>query len=116
MGDVVLTELLKERGLLPKNEGAPKAYCLIEDEELRADSLELIQDLRQHRFAVEYSLTPLKSDKQFKRAIELGAAYTIKLERIPDGDLQLRFKNLKTREEKLVPPSEAATHLRSTAE
>src|SRR4029077_19399442 len=30
MGDVVLTELLKERGLLPKNEGAPKAYCLIE--------------------------------------------------------------------------------------
>ena len=116
MGDVVLTELLKERGLLPKNEGAPKAYCLIEDEELRADSLELIQDLRQNRFAVEYSLTPLKSDKQFKRALELGAAYTIKLERDADGDIQLRFKNLKTREEKLVPPSEAATHLRSTAE
>jgi len=116
MGDVVLTELLKERGLLPKNEAAPKAYCLIEDEELRADSLELIQDLRQHRFAVEYSLTPLKSDKQFKRALELNAAYTIKLERSKDGDIQLRFKNLKTREEQLVNPDEAATHLRSTSE
>src|SRR6185436_14154889 len=116
MGDVVLTELLKERGLLPKSESGPKAYCLIEDESLREASLELIQDFRQQRFAIEYSLTPLKSDKQFKRAVELGAAYTIKLERDAAGEIQLRFKNLKTREEKLVDPSEAATHLRSSAE
>jgi histidyl-tRNA synthetase len=116
MGDVVLTELLKERGLLPKIEAGPKAFCLIEDESLREASLQLIQDLRQNRFAVDYSLTPAKSDKQFKRAVELNAAYTIKLERGEDGDLRLRFKNLKTREEKLVEPSEAATHLRSGAE
>jgi histidyl-tRNA synthetase len=116
MGDVVLTELLKERGLLPKNETSPKAYCLIEDESLREDSLELIQHLRQSRFAIEYSLTPAKSDKQFKRAVELNATYTIKLERDAAGEVQLRFKNLKTREEKLVDPAEAATHLRSTAE
>jgi histidyl-tRNA synthetase len=116
MGDVVLTELLKERGLLPKIEAGPKAFCLIEDETLREASLELIQDLRHNRFAVEYSLTPTKSDKQFKRAIELNAAYTIKLERDAAGEIQLRFKNLKTREEQLVTPSEAATHLRSGAE
>jgi len=112
MGDVVLTELLKERGLLPKSEAAPKAFCLIEDETLREASLELIQSLREHRFAIEYSLTPAKSDKQFKRAMELGAAYTIKLERAANEDLQLRFKNLKTREEKILNPAEAATHLR----
>src|SRR3954471_24434823 len=58
MGDVVLTELLKERGLLPKIESAVKAYCLIEDETLREASLQLIQDLRHNRFAIEYSLTP----------------------------------------------------------
>lgn len=116
MGDVVLTELLKERGLLPKNESAPKAFCLIEDETLREPSLALIQDLRQNRFAIEYSLTPQKSDKQFKRAIELNAAYTIKLERDAAGEIQLRFKNLKTREEQVVNPAEAASHLRSTAE
>ena len=113
MGDVVLTELLKERGLIPKNESQTKAFCLIEDETLREPSLELIQNLREHRFAVEYSLTPAKSDKQFKRAMELNAAYTIKLERDDNGDLQLRFKNLKTREEKLVLPGEAAAHLRA---
>jgi histidyl-tRNA synthetase len=116
MGDVVLTELLRERGLLPKNEAGPKAFCLIEDETLREASLKLIHDFRQMRFAIEYSLTPQKSDKQFKRALELGAAYTIKLERDAAGEVQLRFKNLKTREEKLVDPSEAATHLRSSAE
>jgi histidyl-tRNA synthetase len=115
MGDVVLTELLKERGVLPKNEAAPKAFCLIEDESLREPSLALIHDLRQNRFAIEYSLTPQKSDKQFKRAIELNATYTIKLERDAVGEIQLRFKNLKTREEKLLTPAEAATHLRSTA-
>jgi histidyl-tRNA synthetase len=116
MGDVVLTELLKARGLLPKTEAGPKAYCLIEDESLREASLNLIQHLRRERFAIEYSLTPAKSDKQFKRAIELNAAYTIKLERDAAGEVQLRFKNLKTREEKLLTPAEAATHLRSTAE
>jgi histidyl-tRNA synthetase len=116
MGDVVLTELLKERGLLPKIEAGPKAYCLIEDETLREASMQLIQALRQSRFAIEYSLTPQKSDKQFKRALELNAAYTVKLERDGAGEVQLRFKNLKTREEKVLPPEEAASHLRSTAE
>jgi len=33
----------------------------------------LIQNLRENRFAVDYSLTPAKSDKQFQRAMELGA-------------------------------------------
>jgi histidyl-tRNA synthetase len=113
MGDVVLTELLKARGLLPKVASATKAFCLIEDESLRAASLGLVQELRQQRFAVEYSLTPAKSDKQFKRALELNAAYTIKLERNEAGDVLLRFKNLKTREEQVVPPEEAATHLRT---
>jgi histidyl-tRNA synthetase len=115
MGDVVLTELLKERGLLPKPESATKAFCLIEDETLRAASLGLVQELREQRFAIEYSLTPAKSDKQFKRALELNAGYTIKLERDGDGELLLRFKNLKTREEQLVPPSEAGNHLRTDA-
>jgi histidyl-tRNA synthetase len=112
MGDVVLTELLKERGLLPKTESAVKAYCLIEDETLRAASLALIQDLRHQRFAVEYSLTPLKSDKQFKRALELRAAYTIKLERADSGDVQIRLKNLTTREERVLrEPGEASSAL-----
>jgi histidyl-tRNA synthetase len=72
MGDVVLLEILKSRGLLPKFDATTDVFVLIEDETLRAPSLKLIQDLRAAGFAVEYPLTPAKPDKQFKRAQELA--------------------------------------------
>ena len=43
---------------------------------------------------VEYSLTPTKPDKQFKRAQELNAKHTMKVE----ADA-VRVRNLQTREE-----------------
>lgn len=106
MGDVVLLELLKARGLLPKFDARLDAFCLIEDETLRGESLDLIQHLREAGYAIEYSLTTAKSDKQFKRAIELNTAYTIRLEKNENGAMVARLKNLKTREEKIVNPDE----------
>jgi histidyl-tRNA synthetase len=61
---------------------------------------------------VDYSLTPAKSDKQFKRAQELKARHTIKLERNPAGELLARIKDLKTRQETVIPAAEAAGRLR----
>jgi histidyl-tRNA synthetase len=113
MGDVVLLELLKARQLLPKFEADLDVFCLIEDEALRADSLRLIQDLRAAGCAVDYSFTPAKPDKQFKRALENNAVNTVRLERGPTGELLVRLKNLLTREEKTVSPLEAATLLRT---
>jgi histidyl-tRNA synthetase len=106
MGDVVLLELLKARGLLPKFDAGIDAFCLIEDEELRPASLQLIHDLRGQGYAIEYSFTPAKSDKQFKRAMELNAAHTVKLERDENGELRAKLKNLRTREEKTVGVAE----------
>src|SRR5579859_3362783 len=85
LGDVVLLELLKARGLLPRFDGALDAFCLVEDESIRGESLKLIHDLRDAGCAMEYSLTPAKPDKQFKRAQEIGAKYTVKLERDASG-------------------------------
>jgi histidyl-tRNA synthetase len=102
MGDVVLLELLKSRGLLPKFDGGIDIFCLIEDEALRRDSLKLIHDLRSNGVSVEYSLTKAKSDKQFKRAQELKAARTVRLERSPTGELTAKLKDPKTREERLL--------------
>jgi histidyl-tRNA synthetase len=112
MGDVVLVELLKARGLLAKFDAALDVFCLIEDESLRAESLKLIQDLRSAGFAVDYSLTPAKSDKQFKRAQELKALHTIKLERGAGGGVAVKIKNLKTREEKVTERANAANVIR----
>jgi histidyl-tRNA synthetase len=111
MGDVVLLELLKARGLLPKFDSNVAVFVLIEDESLRSASLDLIQKLRDAGHAVEYALTPAKSDKQFKRALELKARYTARIEADPTGALVAKVKNLSTREEKAVPPSAVAAAL-----
>jgi histidyl-tRNA synthetase len=112
MGDVVLLELLKARALLPQFDSALDAFCLIDDEALRAESLKMIHDLRGAGLAVDYSLTPARSDKQFKRAQELKARHTIKLQRNATGGLLAQTRNLKTREEAVVPVAEAPARLR----
>jgi histidyl-tRNA synthetase len=102
MGDVVLAELLKSRGLVPSFAGRVAAVVMIEDESLRGESLRLVQTLREAGHAVDYSLTPAKSDKQFKRALDLGALNTVRLERTVDGGRTARVKNLGTRTESVV--------------
>jgi histidyl-tRNA synthetase len=108
MGDVVLLEILKARGLLPKFDATTDVFVMIEDETLRPQSLKLIHDLRAAGFAVDYALTATKPDKQFKRAQELKATYTAKL----DNDAYARVRNLKTREEVVCGVNDAANHLK----
>ena len=107
MGDVVLVELLKARKLLPKFDAPMDVFVLIEDENLRDDSLKLVSDLRAAGYAVEYPLTPTKPDKQFKRAQELKVAHTAKLE----NDDYVRIRNAKTRNEIVTGLAGAANHL-----
>ena len=95
MGDVVLKELLEARQLLPKLGAALDAFCLIEDEGLRFQSLNLVQSLRSAGFSADYPLVATKPDKQFKRALELRAARTLKIERDATGGIKVRMKNLK---------------------
>ena len=107
MGDVVLLELLKARGLLPKFDTTTDVFVLIEDESLRAQSLKLIHDLRAAGYAVEYALTPAKPDKQFKRAQELNVAHTVRLE---NSDY-VRIRDFKTRKEVVAGANDVANHL-----
>ena len=108
MGDVVLLELLKTRKFLPAFGSGVDVFILVEDESRRAASLKLIHELRADGLSVEYSLTPAKPDKQFKRAQELNAPFTAKM----DADSSVRVRNLKTREEKAMPPGAVAQFLR----
>ena len=107
MGDVVLLEVLKARGLLPKFDATTDVFVLVEDESLRPVSLKLVHDLRAAGYAVEYPLTPAKPDKQFKRAQDLKVAFTARM----DSDSYVRIRNLKTREEVVAGVSDAANHL-----
>jgi len=94
MGDVVLAELLKARGLLKEVLQRPAAFCLVDDEELRPASLRVVQQLRDAGLGCEFALTPAKSDKQFKRAKELGVRFTVRLE--CDSE-KLRVRDLESR-------------------
>ncbi len=116
MGDVVLLELLKARGLLPSFDGGLDLFCLIEDESLRPESLKWIEELRLGGCSVDYSLTALKPDKQFKRALELKAGATLRLERLASGEICARLKNLRDRTEQLVRLAEIAPRVRLRAE
>lgn len=107
MGDVVLAELLKARNLLPKFDSPMDCYVLIEDESLRSLSLKLVHDLRGKGYAVEYPLTPVKPNNQFKRAQELKVGYTVRL----DNDAYVRIRNLATREEVVTGVADAGNHL-----
>ncbi|MDR3457965.1 MAG: histidine--tRNA ligase [Verrucomicrobiae bacterium] len=107
MGDVVLVELLKARGLLPKFDSPMDVFVTIEDESLRGISLKLVQDLRVAGYAVDYPLVPTKPDKQFKRAQELKVAHTVRAE----SDAYVRIRNLKTREEVVAGFEGVANHL-----
>lgn len=95
MGDVVLAELLKDRGLVPPLGQALDAFVQIADESLRNASLGIVQQLRQAGLATEYPLLKTKPDKQLKRALELNAKWLVTL----DNPTQARVKNLKTRGE-----------------
>lgn len=111
MGDVVLLELLKAHALIPRFDAALDAFCLIEHEGLRDESLKLIHDLRTDGLRVDYSLTPAKLDKQFKRACELKVAHTLKLERNQANQLVAKVRNLSTRQESLLQLAEVSACL-----
>jgi histidyl-tRNA synthetase len=98
MGDVVLLELLKERKLLPDLKPELDVFVIVEEESLRAESLRLVQELRALA-TVDYALTPAKPDKQFKRALDLNARFTAKLQRAEAGGLRVILRNRSTREE-----------------
>jgi histidyl-tRNA synthetase len=74
--------------------------------------MKLIEELRWAGLAVDYSLTPAKPDKQFKRAQELKARHIIKLERGENGEPLVRLRDIKTRNEMVASPADAASRLK----
>jgi histidyl-tRNA synthetase len=102
MGDVVLVELLKERGLRDAIPQKTVAYALIEDESKRLATLSVVQKLRDVSVPVDYPIVSMKPDKQFKRAIELNVTFTFRL--IDENTVLLKY--LETKQERKVSVDE----------
>ena len=68
MGDVVLTELLRDRGLLPAPGPSAEVFLAAVTPEDRPFVLGLAHELRDSGFRVEYALVDQTVAKQFKLA------------------------------------------------
>ena len=106
MGDVVLGELLKDRGLLPKIDWELDCYMVIADEALRSAALTLIHQLRDAGIAIDYALTPAKVGKQFQAASASGARFALVVGPEEWKTGEVKVKNLATGEEKRLKTEE----------
>ena len=79
MGDVVLGELLRDRGLLPQNAGGPQVWVAAESPEQGHDVRRAATALRQHGVSVEYALREQALMKQVKAAKSAGAEWVLTL-------------------------------------
>jgi histidyl-tRNA synthetase len=79
-GDVVLGELLRDRGLLPSTPLAPEYWVLASDDQ----DFHLVQriagELRRRGRRVEYALRPQQMSKQLKAAVSAGASKALVLD------------------------------------
>ena len=79
MGDVVLTELLRDRGLLPDTSHSLDYYLVAVGPEQRPAALSLAHRLRDAGHSVEYGFKAQGVGKQFKNASALGARRVVVL-------------------------------------
>ena len=110
MGDVVLADLLEERKILPNLRATVDAVVLIDDELMRDASVAVVQALRDRGLSVEYSLTPAKGDKQFKRAMELSARFTVRCTG-KEGVNLCAVRDLKEQQQFELPCAEAVAQV-----
>ncbi len=117
MGDVVLGELIEAVPAAEKKmrdalaaQPACEIYVVIADETQRPQALKIIQTLRQERWNVDFSLTPIRVGKQFQIAEQLQARLGV----IVGSEWpQVKFKRLATREEFACPHDVLAERLKT---
>jgi histidyl-tRNA synthetase len=109
MGDVVLGELLAERGLLPGHAPRLDYFIVTVGEEMQPIARRLAHRLRDAGHAVAYALKPAGVGKQFKEADARGAARALVLgpEEVAAGAAVVR--EMATGEERRIPLKEVGS-------
>ncbi len=112
MGDVVLADILRERGIMPRFVDTLDAYLVIGGEKERAAALCDVAVLRQSGFSVDYSFKNQAFGKQFKAASASGARFALIYgsEELEKGVVKIR--NLADRSEEDVPRAQLPLSLR----
>jgi histidyl-tRNA synthetase len=104
MGDVVLSELLRSRKLMPALAPAIDYWVASDDEALLPDVMSVAGRLRRHGHSVEYSLKAQQLARQLKAAASAGAAQVVILlrDQWSGGAGTATLKNLADGSERVV--------------
>lgn len=92
MGDVVLRDLLEQRGKLPEVTRRLDYYVISVTADEHKPALALVHRLRDHGYAVDYSLRPQSVGKQLRAASALGAhkAMILGPDELAEGEVVIR--------------------------
>jgi histidyl-tRNA synthetase len=102
MGDVVLTELLRARGLVPANELATEYWVAADDESLLPEVMTVAGRLRAKSRSVEYALKSQTLARQLKTASSAGVKNVILLRRDDYANGNVTLKTLADGSERSV--------------
>jgi histidyl-tRNA synthetase len=115
MGDVVLAELLKDRGVAPVAAPRLDVFLVAVSGEDTAPVLRLAHDLREQGVAVEYALRPQAIRKQLELAVARGAPRAVVIGPDERRDGQAVVRNLQTGAEERVAVAMLSSVLRASA-
>ena len=79
MGDVVLSELLRDRRLMPATAASVDFWVAGDDERLLSEVMRVATALRRRGRSVEYALRPQTMSRQLKTAASAGARHVVLL-------------------------------------
>ncbi|MGH7533067.1 MAG: histidine--tRNA ligase, partial [Gemmatimonadales bacterium] len=112
MGDVVLGELLKEKGLVPPHVSSIDVFLAAITEEDLPELLKLSHELRDADIRVEYALGVQAVGKQLKLADARNARFSVVIGPDDREKQQVILKDLKAKGQMPVPRAEIVAELR----
>ena len=113
MGDVVIELVLRDAGILPERSGiSPQVFVTVFDADTISDSLKLASELREAGLRVVVYPEADKLGKQFKFAdkLDIPVAVVLGPDELAAG--KVTVKNLKTREQVVVPRNDLVNQIR----
>ncbi len=111
LGDVVLTELLRDHGLLPEYRRGHDCFIVAIGEEARAEAVRLAQVLRSAGLSVSFDYGPRAAKAQFKNADQLGARWAIVVGPEEMAAKQVKIRDMASGDERVVDSGEIVSEI-----
>ena len=102
MGDVVIAELLRAKGLIPSTEQRTDFWIAADDNSMIPEVMSVAAQIRRRDRSVEYALKPQQLSRQLKAATAAGADNAVLIDRDSFAKGEVRLKDLKAGTERTL--------------